>query len=284
MGYVRVDRTTCFAQIGSDGRFEVKDVPVGHSYFILIRATLPNYTTGKPRSRMGSGAQAQTVVMLSDDSARDLGDMAIHPPQIDANYASPAWAGDDILLCQHSGWSRYFRIGVAKRTWGEANLAGKEPASGGAFSLSPDAKMLSFASGASMWILDASDHGEVMSAKLVEGLSIENNAGRIWTKDSESWLCAGVFNAFLGDERHGVPALLLAKPGEKQVYILKRWPQATGGRILGIALDAGENVAYLAMVVSDSKRSLGELWAWDSRTDVTTRLTSLGDVVGVSGR
>lgn len=281
MGYVKVDRTTCFAQLSSDGIFEVKDVPTGVGLLVVVKATLPNYSTGKRRHEVfGNQAQASTVVLLSDD--KDLGDLTVHIPSVSLDFDNPSWAGDDALVCQYSSIGTAFRIGTSKRSWTEIDLGGADARSTKNCALSPDGKWIAMGSGHCVTTYDASNPKQGVQTNLADHITVDS--GRMWLKDSSGWICSAQLTGWMGEMRFGVPALLLVKPAEKQVYVIKTWPQATGGRIQSVALDAEENVAYIVVQTTEKDKTFGDLWAWDSRTDATTRLTQLGDVVGVANR
>lgn len=290
LGWVRVDQTACFSKIdGTTGRFTLENVPANTSIFIQAYATLPNYTNGKSRGYrfLPDGKAMGVTVQITGDSNKDIGDLTINPPAGEHGYGSPSFAKGGDLVCQRYPGSLVALVGYPKRTWKEVDVDAKLGLLAGAMSVSPDSKLISFVTdssgGAGSVHFYDSRGKEIWGTALAEGVEVSFASQGAWLADSSGWVCTAGAPGWLGKDRFGLPGLIYAAPAKKQVTFARKWPQLGGYSCKSVALNKEGTIAYLVFHVTNDKGvTFGDLWQWDSTTDTLTRLTSLGDVLGVA--
>lgn len=248
--------------------------------------------TGKHR------LEAVTTVLVRAGQTADAGTIFLSGPPVDIVYAHPSWRGPaEIQGRLHSTTSLY------SATHPERRFADRieAPAMGDAtesFALSPDGKLFATRTGEKAAFVDAAKRELVKVVEFAPLLGLpELSFGGIalpaaFAADSDSrgaWLPDGT------GVGHGgyiamptiVPALQLACV-DGRAGLLKTYPEwAVKGppytTIGDIAVDREGKVAYFVLKTPvDLTTFRADLYSWDSTTDTTTRLTSLGDVFGVS--
>lgn len=290
VGWVRVDHTACFSKIdGTTGKFRLENVPANTSIFIHAYASLPNYTNGKSRGYrfLPDGKAMAATVLLTGDSDKDIGDLKISPPAVEHGYGSPSFAKGGDVVCNRYPGSTVAIVGYPKRTWKEQEVDANLGLLTGAMAVSPDARMLSFVTDSSggkgsLHFYDSRGK-EVWGTALAEGVEVSFSSQGAWLADGSGWVCTAGAPGWLGKARFGLPGLLYAAPAQKQVTFARKWPQLGGYTCKSVALNKEGTVAYLVFHFTDEKGvTYGDLWQWDSTTDTLSRLTNLGDVLGVA--
>ncbi|MCC6573448.1 MAG: hypothetical protein IT462_06620 [Planctomycetes bacterium] len=277
IGAVRVDHTLCFSTIGSDGRFEIKDVPVGASLFVYAWARLPNFKNGKPRHILSNTATGNTVLIMPEGN-KDIGDLQIAPPIVDQGYMNPTFAGDS-LWCNHTGFSTSYRVGLGKREWKQFPFGTQVQS--GALSISSDGKQLCMVTDGSLRFFDTGSGSEIWSTGVAA--KVGYNSSSAWLPGDHGCVVSGNIDGFYGSGKFGVPVLLYANTDKKSLVFARKWPQFTGSEMKSVAV-AGADVAYFVLHTPDVAKNVtyGNLFKWDANTNIVTRLTSLNDVISVA--
>jgi hypothetical protein len=289
IGWVRVDHTTCFSTIDSTtGKFKLENVPANTSVLINAYASLPNYSNGKSRGAQfaPNGKAFAATVLVTDESNKDIGDLHINPPSVDYGYSAPSFAEGKVICNRYPG-ATVAIVGYPNRSWEEKEIAAKLGLLTGGFAVSPDGKLMSFVmdsvGGTGSVNFYGLDGKEVWSTALAEGVEVSYTSQAAWLADSSGWVCTAGSPGWLGKDRYGLPGLLYASPAQKRVVFARKWPQLGGYSCKSIALNKEGTIAYLVFHVTNDKGvTYGDLWQWDSTTDTLSRLTNLGDVVGVA--
>ena len=290
IGWVRVDHTSCFSTIdGTTGKFKLDNVPANTSVLISAFVNLPNYSNGKSRGEKfaPSGKASAMTVHLLDEGNKDIGDLRVNPPSVDYGYGAPTFGADGKVICNRYPGATVAIVGYPNRSWEEKEIDANLGLLTGGLSASPDGKLMSFVvdsvgGSGSVNFYNAAGKA-VWSTGLAEGVEVSYTSQAAWLADSSGWVCTAGSPGWLGKDRFGMPGLLYASPSEKRVVFARKWPQLGGYSCKSIALNKEGTIAYLVYHVTNEKGVIfGDLWQWDSTTDTLSRLTNLGDVVGVA--
>ncbi len=281
---VRADGTANGSVVGSGGAFVLEGMPV-RPLLVQIRAT---------GIRAGGGMvqlQAHVSAVFGAGDVADCGTVALSWPWVDRAYDYPTWRGGG-LLGRAFGLGRVFECDYPERRYDESRRIedlSDEVGSHGPIA-SPDGKWLASYLDAVFLVHDAGT-GERLRYLGVPDIDLIRFARAYpWPGQSGVWLPDSDVAIYAGYEAVPSltwPAIVGLKSSTSQILVPKTWPEAAlaGRRMVSVATDPGADVAYVVVHTpkpGDASTVFGDLYAWDSRIDATTRLTNLGDVIDVA--
>ncbi|MBX3475759.1 MAG: hypothetical protein KF754_15420 [Planctomycetes bacterium] len=298
-GNVRLDGLEVFGLVKGDGSFVIENVPCMEpisTYFLFAHVMLP--MSANYENKLAQGSMTTT---LTPGGTTDVGELMVKPPRVDLGFAYPSWGKEGLYVSGLGlGYTQYTPYPkVEKKGW-EKSLTDWMFLDPSGVMASPDGKYLA---GADKWSNNDVQNFQISRCIVFfdnkgkrhrrvdlgspDVLHVYSNNNGAWLPDSSAVIVPGSYTSYdLNAPIIMAPCLFYAKPGG-EYGILKSWPQAAGkGQITSLTADAKGEVIYLVFTQLVDQGVIGNLWAWNRKTDETTQLTDSNNVqsIGSYGR